>query len=125
MVMVVPGSILATLFLSKYVAVAEGVLGLVVLAILRYAFARRLPRCAPPRAPITAEPHVLLRKERATLFNERVNEDELMAAMRKGGVGDHQDIAAVLLESDGSFRVISNSAAGDAPAMPTGNGDIF
>ncbi|WP_374943005.1 hypothetical protein [Sphingomonas sp.] len=44
--------------------------------------------------------------------------EEIRGAVRKAGLGDLRDIAAVVLETDGSFSVIPSNAAGDRSAFP-------
>ncbi|MFK5261367.1 YetF domain-containing protein, partial [Lactiplantibacillus plantarum] len=47
----------------------------------------------------------------------RVTEDEIRQAVRSTGSGDLADVAAVVLESDGSLSVISASQAGNRSAL--------
>ena len=46
-----------------------------------------------------------------------MTEDEIRQAVRATGSGDLGDIAAVVLESDGSMSVISAAQAGDRSAL--------
>lgn len=115
------GSTLATVLLSKDVALLEGVLAFAVLAGLQFAVALASLRWGPFRRAAKSNPRLLLNDgmidERA-LADERVTRQEVMAAIRGGGYGDPADIAAVVLETDGSFSVIPNSHAGSRSALP-------
>lgn len=115
------GSTLATVLLSKDVPLIEGVLGFVVLAILQFIIswlARRRPWF---EAIVKAEPRILFRDgifvPRA-LSDERVTEEEVRSAIRGSGIGDLRSVAAVVLETNGRFSVISLDAAGDRSALP-------
>lgn len=115
------GSTLATVLLSKDVPLLEGVLGFAVLAILQFVIAWLAQRVSPVEAAIKAEPRVLLRDgqlDHAALLDERVTTEEIKSAVRKGGHGDLRNVAAVVLETDGSFSVIPCDAAGDRSAFP-------
>lgn len=115
------GSILATVLLSKDVPLAEGILGFALLAALQFAIAWSAQRAPLLETAIKSEPRILLwdgQIDEAALLDERVTRDEVKAAVRKSGGGDFMNIAAVVLETDGSFSVIARSAAGDGSALP-------
>jgi uncharacterized membrane protein YcaP (DUF421 family) len=56
---------------------------------------------------------------RDAMKKERVTDSEVLAAIRKNGVDSVQSIAAVILETDGSFSVIRNVSA-----WPTALADV-
>ena len=115
------GSTLATVLLSKGVALAEGVLAFVVLAALQFVIAWAGQRASPIEAAIKSQPRVLLLDgeiDQTALLDERVTREEVAAAVRKGGYGDLGAVAAVVLETDGSFSVIVRDEAGDRSAFP-------
>lgn len=115
------GSTLATVLLSKDVPLLEGVLGFAVLATLQFVIAWIAQRAKPIEAAIKSEPRVLLQGgkiDQSALLAERVTDEEIRAAVRKGGMGDLAAVALVVLETDGSFSVIPNDAAGDGSAFP-------
>ena len=115
------GSTLATVLLSKDVPLLEGVLAFALLAALQFGIAWSAQRAPKIEAAIKSEPRVLLwdgQIDEAALLEERVTRDELMAAVRKGGAGDFANIAAVVLETDGSFSVIAREDAGSRSALP-------
>ena len=115
------GSTLATVLLSKDVALLEGVLAFAVLASLQFAVAWISLRWGLFRRAAKSNPRLLLSDgvidERA-LTDERVTRQEVMAAIRGEGYGDPADIAGVVLETDGSFSVIPLAQAGRRAAFP-------
>ena len=51
------------------------------------------------------------------LAGQRVTMSELRQAVRSSGSGDLGEVAAVVLETDGSLSVIPNAQAGDRSAL--------
>lgn len=114
------GSTLATILLSSEVAWLEGVTALGLLALLQYVVAKAMVLVPPVRGLLTARPTVLLRDGRMleqALRQQRVSADELRQAVRASGSGGLAEVAAVVLESDGSLSVIPASKLGDASAL--------
>lgn len=117
------GSTLATVLLSKDVPLLEGVLAFAVLATLQFLIAWSAQRAPPVEAAVNAAPRMLLCDgviDQDALLAERVTEQDIRSAIRKCGRGDLRSIAAVVLEADGSFSVISRDAAGERTAFPEG-----
>jgi uncharacterized membrane protein YcaP (DUF421 family) len=50
---------------------------------------------------------------------ERITREEILAAVRASGAPDQGQIAAVVLETDGSLSVVPNAGAGAVPALDT------
>lgn len=114
------GSTLATVLLSKEVALAEGMLAFVLLALLQYGVAWLSTRSRAFRRVVKAEPAMLLRDGRmleAALRRERVAPEEVVAAVRASGRASLHSVAAVVLETDGSFSVIGQPPDGDTAAL--------
>lgn len=114
------GSTLATILLSSDVSWAEGATALALLACLQFVVAWTTTHLPGGRSIVTARPTLLLddgRLLREALREQRVTEDEIRQAVRATGSGDLADIAAVVLESDGSLSVISSSKAGSRSAL--------
>ena len=114
------GSTLATILLSSDVSWAEGATALALLACLQFAVAWTTTHLPGGRSVLTARPTLLLEEGRilpGALREQRVTEDEIRQAVRATGTGDLGSVAAVVLESDGSFSVISTSQAGDRSAL--------
>lgn len=107
------GSILATVLLSKDVALAEGVLAFILLALLQYGVTWLSVRSKRFRAWIKADPQILLRDGvflAGPMRDERVTRDEIMAAIRQAGQDDPVQVGLVTLETDGSMSVVMASA---------------
>jgi uncharacterized membrane protein YcaP (DUF421 family) len=116
------GSTLATVLLSKSVALAEGVLALCLLVSLQYAIAWLSVRSSGFQGLIKAEPTLLVHRGRflaGAMRAERITREEILAAVRASGDPDQGQIAAVVLETDGSLSVVPNAGAGAIPALDT------
>jgi uncharacterized membrane protein YcaP (DUF421 family) len=77
------------------------------------------PRVGVRRA-VKAEPTMLLHQGQfceEALRRQRVAHEEVRQAVRAQGYGSLDDIEAVVLETDGSFSVISRSKAGSGSAL--------
>jgi uncharacterized membrane protein YcaP (DUF421 family) len=108
------GSVLATVLMSKDIALAEGILGLAVLIGLQYVIAWSSTRSRSVNRIIKSEPTLLYYRGeflRDALRQENVAEDALRAGMRSSGVGSMDDVEAVVLESDGSVSIIKPGSA--------------
>jgi uncharacterized membrane protein YcaP (DUF421 family) len=108
------GSTLATVLLSKSVALAEGALALCLLISLQYAIAWLSVRSAHFQGMIKAEPTLLLHRGRfleRAMRAERITREEILAALRASGAAEPRGIAAVVLETDGSLSVIAQADA--------------
>lgn len=103
------GSTLATILLSKDVALAEGVTAFVLLAGAQYIVTWSSIRSKRFREWVKSEPRALLRDGMLiddALRSERVTRDEVEAAIRSSGYADPAGIALVMLETDGSMSVV-------------------
>jgi uncharacterized membrane protein YcaP (DUF421 family) len=106
------GSTLATTLLSKDTALAEGVLALALLVFLQYVVSWLSVRSKFISGLVKAEPKLLyLRGDylRSAMKKERVNDEEILQAMRNQGIGDTQDAEAVILETDGTLNIIKQA----------------
>ncbi len=107
------GSILATVLLSKDVALAEGVLAFTLLAFLQFAVTWISVRSKRFRAWIKSDPRTLLRDGvflEGPMRVERITRDEIMAAIRQAGQDNPARVGLVTLETDGSMSVVMASA---------------
>ncbi|MFY1594805.1 DUF421 domain-containing protein [Micromonospora sp. WMMD737] len=114
------GSTLATILLSRDVSLVEGILALTLLVALQYAVALLGVRWPPAQRMLKAQPTILLRDgqlRHATMRRCRVTEGEVRQAARSQGMGDLHDLAAVVLETDGSFSVLTRSRLGDGSSL--------
>jgi uncharacterized membrane protein YcaP (DUF421 family) len=117
------GSTLATILLSKDVALVEGVLALILLALLQFAVAWLSLRSSRVARLAKAAPRMLLvdgEMLASALQEERVTEAEVLAAVRGAGLGAVADVAAVVLKADGSLSVIAQAHAGARTALQCG-----
>jgi len=113
------GSTLATVLLSKSVALAEGVLAMALLIFLQFAITWLSVRSSRFQELVKSEPSLLVHQGRfldSALRAQRITREEILAALRSNGVADAAD-AAVVLETDGTIAVIK--AADQDAAKPT------
>ncbi len=107
------GSTLATIVLSKSVALAEGLLALALLVGMQFVISWSSTRMPWLRRVVTGEPRLLLRDGEMlepALRDTRLTREEVRAAVRAAGIAQIESVAAVVLETDGSFSVIAGSA---------------
>ncbi|GLV30236.1 DUF421 domain-containing protein [Sphingobium sp. TomTYG75] len=119
------GSTLATVLLTKDVALFEGMVAFVLLALLQFLVAWSACRFRIVARFAKSDPRILLADGHIledALREERISPDEVKAAVRGAGVGDLSDVAAVVLETDGSLSVIARDRAGARTAWPQERG---
>ena len=107
------GSTLATVLLSKSVALAEGILAMALLVFLQFAITWLSVRSSRFQNLVKSEPTLIMRKGQfldGALRSQRITREEVIAALRASGVADAADVAAVVLETDGTIAVIKESA---------------
>ena len=121
MVTVALGSTLATVLLSKDVALAEGLLAFALLAGLQYAVAWLSVRSPRFSGLVKSEPSLLLHRGRfldGAMRRQRVTREEVVSALRSSGLARPEDAAAVVLETDGSLSVVkATDGAQDAEVL--------
>lgn len=106
------GSTLATILLSKDVALAEGVAAFATLIFLQYVVAWWSVRSGAVRRAVKSEPALLYFEDRYlddAMRRERITRPELDAALREKGYASARQVLAVVLETDGSLSVIGKS----------------
>ena len=106
------GSTLATVLLSKDVALAEGIVAFAVLIGLQFLIAWLSVRSQTVSGLVKAEPRLLVfqgRLLRGAMDAERVVEAEILAAVRQQGIATLDAVEAVVLETDGTFAVVKRS----------------
>lgn len=109
------GSTLATILLSSTVSLAEGGVGLALLATLQFVVAKLDVHHPVVGRLVKSEPALLLDHGAfcaEVMRRERVTEGEVCQAVRSNGHGSLAGIAAVVLETDGSLSVIASSSLG-------------
>lgn len=114
------GSTLATVLLSKDIALAEGALALALLISLQFVITWLSVRFRWVKRLITGEPLMLLYRGEyltAALRQARVTEEEVRSAVRSSGVGQLSAVEAVVLETDGSLSVVKRGEEGDGSSL--------
>lgn len=114
------GSTLATVILSKDVPLLEGMLALAMLAAVQFMVSTLSVRLASVRDAVRSSATCLVRDGVIlddVIRSERVTRGEVESAIRKEGFGGIEDVAALVLETDGSFSVIGRSDAGSLSAL--------
>ncbi|MGB2918830.1 MAG: YetF domain-containing protein [Mycobacterium sp.] len=119
-VTVAVGSTLATILLNSDVSFTEGAAAFALLAALQFLAATVSSRVKAGRSVLTARPTLLVSQGvllDGALRRQRVSVDEIHQAIRSSGQGDISQIAAVVLETDGSLSVIGVDKVGDWSAL--------
>ena len=118
------GSTLATVLLSKGVALAEGLVAFALLIGLQYVVAYLSVRSATFADLVKSEPSLIFHDGqmlRGALKRERVAEVEVLAAVRSSGHDDLDGIQAVVLETDGTFSVVPKTKGKPTALRPAMN----
>ena len=114
------GSTLASVILNKSVGLLEGVLAFAVLILCQYVITYLSVRSERFEQFVKATPTLLYHQGRflhAVMRRERVTEEEVRAGVRESGHLSLDAVAAVVLETDGSFSVLGTSSTADPSAM--------
>lgn len=114
------GSTLATILLSRDVALAEGVLALALLIGLQFVITWLSVRSSAVRHLVKDNPALLFYRGEflhEALRRERVTESEVVAAARQSGVATLDDLDAVVLETDGSMTVMQGAKPSDRSTL--------
>lgn len=103
------GSTLATVLLSKDVALAEGVTAFALLIFLQYAITWLSVRSSAVNKFVKSEPQLLFYKGEflsKAMKQERVTAGEIESAVRAANIALLEQTEAVVLETDGSLSVV-------------------
>ena len=114
------GSVLASILLSTKDAFGQGILGFGLLVLFQYVVTWISVRSSIIQKLIKSEPSLLLfrgKMRHDVMKKERIAEGEIFAALRNSGVSAIEDADAVILETDGSFSVITNIDDSSASAL--------
>ncbi|WP_369162349.1 DUF421 domain-containing protein [Streptomyces sp. R02] len=88
--------------------------------VLQFVNAKAAVHSRSYRRLIKAEPTLLLSDGRLlsdAMARQRVTESEVRQAIRSQGIGAVEDVTAVVLETDGSFSVLSRSQTGSGSSL--------
>jgi uncharacterized membrane protein YcaP (DUF421 family) len=124
------GSAFASTILSGDVSLSEGIAAFMLLCALQYGVAFASVRSEAIQDCVKAAPVLLFHKGRClaeSMRRERVTEEEIFAAIRASGAARLSSVDAVVLETDGSFSVLSgaNGETADALRYVQGAEDIL
>lgn len=114
------GSILATILLSKDVALAEGLVAFGLLISLQFIIAWLSIHVPVVRRLVKSEPTLLFYQGEmleSALNSQRVVPEEVRSAIRSQGIGQMSEVEAVILETDGSFSVVPTGDRSVATAL--------
>jgi uncharacterized membrane protein YcaP (DUF421 family) len=114
------GSTLATILLSTDVTLSEGAGALALLVALQFVATWLSVRWTPLRGLLKSAPTLVVRQGLLltdAMRRQRVTDNEIYQAIRSQGIGDLSAVAAVVLETDGTFSVISEQQAGSGSAL--------
>jgi uncharacterized membrane protein YcaP (DUF421 family) len=114
------GSTLATVLLTKDVALADGALAFALLVGLQFVVTWSSVRARWVRRFVSSEPSMLAYRGELlhkAMRRERVTEAEVQAAARSAGLGSLSAAEAVVLETDGSFSVVRSGSGDDHSSL--------
>lgn len=114
------GSTLASALLSQSVLLAQAVLAFAVLVGLQFAVTWSSVRVGWLRRSVRSAPTLLVDDGRLleeAVAAQRLARDEVDQAVRASGYGGLDQIAAVVLETDGTLSVIPRSQHGSGDAL--------
>lgn len=120
------GSTLATILISKDVTFVQGVVAFLVLVGMQFAITWTSLRSSRVARAAKSEPTVVVREGRfldAPMRRERLLEEEVMAALRRKGIGRIDEAEAVVLETDGSISVLTEVGDSVSPRASASAGE--
>lgn len=114
------GSTMANVVLSKETTLVDGVTGFLLLLVLQFLVSWTAVRVRGFQTLLASQPSLIVAHGRLlpdTLRKQRVTREEVLAAVRSKGLGSLDDVAAVVLETDGNFSVVPNDGLGDGSSL--------
>ncbi len=115
------GSTLSSIIMTDDIALAEGILALALLIALQFAVTWLSVRSSMVRRLVKSEPVLIFHEGNMlpdAMRRVRVTEAEILATIRESGNASPKQIAAVVLETDGTFSVIPQSSGSLAALTP-------
>ena len=110
------GSILASIMTSKDITLAQGITAFMTLVILQFILTKLSYSSSSFSKLVKSNPALLFYQGeflREQLKKERILEIEIYQAIRSSGHASLDEVQAVILETDGTLSVISNSDQAD------------
>lgn len=114
------GSTLATILLSTDVSLIEGITALGLLIGLQFLVAFAVSRAPRLQKAVKSRPVALVvdgQIQHEAIQASRLTSEEVRQAVRSSGVGDLSLCAAVVLETNGTFSVITKQQSGSGSAL--------
>lgn len=114
------GSTLSTILINKNVSLASGLSAIALLVLLQLVITWLSVRFAVVNRLIKSQPVLLIREGQflhASMKKVRITEDEIRSAIRQQGLGGIEEVAAAVLETDGSVSVIAVHRQGSLNAL--------
>lgn len=114
------GSTLSTVLIDSRVSLAEGLVAIALLVVLQFVITWLSVRVDAINSVVKTQPTLLVRNgefRRQAMKRVRVTEDEIRSSVRQHGLGGMEQVAAVVLETDGSMSVISTNLRGSLDAL--------
>ncbi len=109
------GSTLATIIVSRDISLAEGVITFIVLLGLQFIVSWSSSRSKRVTQFVKSQPRLLAYNGellREAMRRERIDESEVLQALRSEGIDSRQDAAAVILETNGHISVLKQTERG-------------
>ncbi|MBY0138578.1 DUF421 domain-containing protein [Paracoccus yeei] len=103
------GSTLSAILLQESIALAEGATALALLIAMQFVVTFISVRSERFAKIVRSEPALLVRDGafcRAAMKRERITEDEALSAVRAAGGRGVEDVASLILESDGTLNTV-------------------
>lgn len=104
------GSTLATVALNKNISLVDGLIALGMLILLQYTVSSLSVRSKALRGLVKTDPIVLVYRGhflQGALHKHRITEDEVLQILRSEGISNMADIGAIVLETNGTFSVLT------------------
>lgn len=114
------GSTLSAILINSNVSLAEGLTAIALLVALQFGITWLSVRSAAINGVVKTNPTLLMKDGHflhAAMMVVRVTEEEIRATVRQHGLGGVEQVAAVVLEADGSLSVISTRLGGSLDAL--------
>lgn len=106
------GSTLSAVLLNKSISLSEGVAAFGLLILLQFTITWLSVRFRAVEVIVKSEPTLLLRHGEFldhAMREQRITHTEILSAIRSSGKANVKDIAAVILETDGSLSVLAQA----------------
>ncbi|HMO12357.1 MAG TPA: DUF421 domain-containing protein [Actinotalea sp.] len=114
------GSAFGRVLTATEVSISEAAVTFALLIGLQWLLAEARVRSARVKSLVDVRPTLLFHRGQVVaegLRRHRLTETDLHSAARENGLGSLEEVEAMILQSDGTFAVISRSAMGDGSSV--------